>query len=250
MKERIKKIKPHIEKMKPRVKKLKPKKPTRLWYVDNLSSIAFGNALAASLEKYVYGLSPSESLDARVFSTTFGLLFVNKLYAVTRDKSREMFNVDLSTSSSKKITLHDSLVCGAFTTAYCFGMYEIVADGKSMNENFTNALSAGALYGALGAVVSYNMDSFRDFLGVSENPKLPKRIRELNKTKKQTVAAGVLAVYAGIFSSKYVDYANDKYDSYMKTSPDSNFIEFQDVSGRKSNLEKIIIDDKLKISEI
>ena len=234
MKSKIKKIKPHMG-------KLRPKKPTRLWYVDNLSSIAFGNAVSACLENYVYNLSAADSLDARVTSTLTGIMVVNKLYANTRDKSREIFNVDLEKSSSKKITFHDSLFCGIFTFGFTLGMYSAVTD-NSLIENATNSAISGGIYTTIGAVASYNMDSFRDFFGVCENPNLPNKIKIMSSNRKKVLAAGIIASYGTIFSSNYIQ--TDDIDNMFNLSDKnkSNVEIFDNNTSKKINLETLIVD--------
>lgn len=177
-------------------------KPSKLWFVDNLSGVTFGNALSACLENYVYGLSAQESLDARVSSTIMGLVFANKAYTYSRDKSREIFDIDLKKSTSKKINIHDSLYSGAFTFAYCLGMYELVTDQIFYDNCVNSGLTAG-VYTILGSALSYNIDSFRDFFGISENPKLPNKVKLMSSKSKKKLAAGVLAGYTTLFSSNY-----------------------------------------------
>jgi hypothetical protein len=223
-----------IKRFKPDIKKLKPKKPTRIWYVDNLSGIALGNTISATLENLVYGLTPTESLDARLTSTLVGIAFLNKLFPKTRDFSRKIFDVDLKKSTTKKISLHDSIYCGTFTFGYSTLMYSVIAD-LSLGETLKASATTGLIYGVLGAAVSYNIDSFRDFFGVSENHKLPNRIRELSSKSKKTLAAGILAVYGTAFSSNYLDYAIGKYDAFTNKN-----IEIQYVSPNKINLETIV----------
>ncbi|NQZ84434.1 MAG: hypothetical protein HRU03_01830 [Nanoarchaeales archaeon] len=192
---------------------------TREDVCDMTAQNFFANAVLSLLETKVFGLdfplieyttqlTYQESLDSRVFGTTLALAGFSKVYAKGQDFSREKFNIDLKTSSEGLVTLHDSLYCGVYSTIFSAVLYSLTTDMNFVNEIVPSSALIGVVALPLGRVISYNMDSFRDFLGFKENPKLFKPIKRLNKTKKLGLAGLLLT---GYLTSTY--YTLDKLDN-------------------------------------
>lgn len=190
---------------------------TRQDGMDMIAQNAFANAVLAPLEVFVYKMDLQTSLDTRVMATLFSILGMSKVYANGQDKSRKFFGIELDKSSEKKINFHDSLYCGAFTLAYSSFLYTVIGDnsvGEIANNSFWNAVIAVPF----GRIISYNMDSFRDFTGSCENPKLPNVIKNLSRKAKLGLAGSLLALYATSFSTSYDNFKNTEFNVPFKQS--------------------------------
>lgn len=181
-------------------KKLKQELKRHL--VDSTAMQAAITPPIAAMEVGLAGMANDVSLNARLIGTGLVYVGLGSLFAKGRDLSRKVFKV--TKKSSEKIKqIHDM----AYASAYCLviapPLYYVSGerDIKKIAVGTLMQITGGA---AIGGLVGYSVDAFRDLIGIEDSERLPELIRNQDGRVKKGLAAlavaGAIGATAGIYT--------------------------------------------------
>lgn len=192
---------------------------TKNYFVDTTGSVLASIPIYATIETFVAGMNVEVSLESRIKIVTIRYCGLGMVYAKGRDLSRKIFKIEKESSETKKI-IHDSVFTSAFNFPIATLFY--LSSGASTGQALI-ASACNGLFGMIsGPIMGYNIDVFRDLMGTRNSERTPSFIKNIGKSKKKLIAAGLiltsLLATAGVYTLKnYVSRTSIQESTYART---------------------------------
>ncbi len=200
----------------------------KYYVVDTTALLTTSTPIYAAMETFASGMSSDTSLEARIKIAGISYMGLAVLYTKARDLSKYIFKV--TDSSSRKINIiHDSIYASVFNIIASIPIY--MSSGADLEQTLKGTAGAVFLSLTTGAINGFGVDAYRDFTGVKESRRLPKKIKELSPNAKKWIAAGLIAASVGLTALVYK--ANNEYSDY--------------INNKKYDLPKAEADNKLSL---
>jgi hypothetical protein len=199
----------------------KIKENTSSHIIDGIAQATAYTPIFTGIELYINGMTDDVSLNARLLAVALTFGGFATLFGKGREKWRNQFNI--TQESPEKLQLkHDSLYGGAFNLGIVPFFY--LAAGTSDPKELAFGTGMGIIFGLTSTpLIGYAMDTYKDFTGLAESPRLPQKIKSLDKKVKIGLAgiltATSLALTAGIYQISPDKFEGNNYIEYSEKNP-------------------------------